>query len=282
MVPREGEGGVPSDARVIITFSESMDTGSVASALAVSSVPLDDLVLDWNSTGTRLTITPEVDFVYASGASPSSTNARSYSVGIASVATDLSGNELTLPFTSSFTTLRRITASLAPTGVAEYTPYSVTQGDGIQVCPTGTENVRVGWWVAQGSGGTWYAYVAYDARSLAAADSTVEVESAVFGTVQGAADPLFYPDGWVQLDKLEYGPLNDGVFDLDVTTSFGVLSDSASPEPEMNITTSFWLDWSGGAPQQLFRLSYAGEPDSGDYARFTCSGFALEVTYLIP
>lgn len=69
---------------------------------------------------------------------------------------------------------------------------------------------------------------------------------------------------------------------LEQLSELGPFTTSAVAEPSVDIGSAFWTSWSEGDGQLLFRMKDTGTPDQNAYANFTCTGFSLVVTYLIP
>src|SRR6478736_4332813 len=137
--------GIKSNAQITITFSEVMNSSAATQALQVGGYTASDLNTSWDAAGKVLTITPKTAFAYATGSTPAGTPATKYTVTVGTGATDLAGNALASNFSSSFTTLRRITQSIASGTSACYSDYGHAVGDGLQSCP-GTDPVWVETW----------------------------------------------------------------------------------------------------------------------------------------
>ncbi len=111
--PPDGSAGVSEDAVVVINFSESMYKVATQTAYqsSLSGLKAADVTFAWNPEGTQLTVKPNGKLRYAFGDNPATTTALRYAFELSSVATDLAGNALPA-FSSSFSTLKRIRASL--------------------------------------------------------------------------------------------------------------------------------------------------------------------------
>ncbi len=112
--PEEAASGVPAGVMVQVTFSEPMDTASVALALDASS--LGEVVLDWNAEGDSLTIIPADPLPYATGHGndPAVVTPLTFVVRIDGRATDEAGNALADGLELKFTTLRELSTTFAP------------------------------------------------------------------------------------------------------------------------------------------------------------------------
>jgi hypothetical protein len=113
-LPLDGATGVKSNSAIEIQFSEPMDTASVEAAYQSADLPPEAVTFAWNDDATWLTIVPNEDLEYASGADPAEVLAKGYVLTLASTAADPSGNTLADDATLSFTTLREITVKLLP------------------------------------------------------------------------------------------------------------------------------------------------------------------------
>lgn len=110
VTPPDLATGVTLGTPVVLTFSESMDREATLAALRFHGpgVASTSLSPNWNAQGTVLTLQPTLS--YATG-NTLQTPALTYTLDLSNTATDLAGNPIAA-FTSSFTTLRRLTLSL--------------------------------------------------------------------------------------------------------------------------------------------------------------------------
>lgn len=113
--PADGALGVRGDTNLVITFSEPMDRVTTQAAYQSADIPAAGVTFSWNSNSTVLTVDPIVDLPYAEGTAPSSP-ARQFAISITDTAEDLAGNRLLAPNAWLFSTLRRVTQSLASAG----------------------------------------------------------------------------------------------------------------------------------------------------------------------
>lgn len=126
IVPADGATGVTLDAKVVITFSEPVNE---ASAEAAFTSGLGTVNFVWNSTHTVLTATPTTLLSYATDGV-----AKSYAVQISTGVEDASGNRLSTPFSSSFTTLRQMAVKISRpvlglVSVSDYPSIEVAEAD---------------------------------------------------------------------------------------------------------------------------------------------------------
>jgi hypothetical protein len=277
--PTNNTTGVRSDAQIKITFSEVMSSSTVTQALQVGGFTANDLNTSWDAAGKVLTVTPKTAFAYATGSTPAGTSATRYTVTLGTGAKDLAGNALAGAFNSSFTTLRRITQSIASGVAAAYSTYGHAVGDGPQTCPA-NDPVWVEVWSSVASGGTYYVFIPFDTTVMGTA-STITLESATFSATQVAPTPGFYLAHEVRLKRLKYQAIDKTVLDAAVLNDFGVFSSVNVPQPTANVFASLSADLTANVRQELFRLEPTGIADSLQ-ANFTCSGFFLNVVYLRP
>src|SRR5262245_16208134 len=58
LLPADGSSGVASDARIVISFEESMDVASVEAAFRSDQLSVDQLTFTWSTDARVLTLTP--------------------------------------------------------------------------------------------------------------------------------------------------------------------------------------------------------------------------------
>jgi len=278
--PTNSATGVKSNAQIKITFSEVMNSSATTQALSVGGFAASELNTSWDTSGKVLTVTPKTAFAYATGSTPAGTPATKYTVTVGTAATDLAGNPLSSTFSSSFTTLRRITQSIASGTAATYSDYGHAVGDGPQSCP-GNDPLWVEIWTGPASGGTYYVFVPFDTSVMGAANA-ITLESATFSATQSAATGAFYSAHQVVLKRVVYQAIDKTVLSAAVIDSFGAFTSSAVAQPTMNVFADLSADITAGTRQELFRLEPTGTADGGTKANFTCSGFYLNVVYTTP
>ncbi|HEY3255080.1 MAG TPA: Ig-like domain-containing protein [Polyangiaceae bacterium] len=279
--PTNNATGVKSNASITITFSEVMNSAAATQAMQVGGFTASDLNTSWDAAGKVLTVTPKTGgFAYANGSTPAGTPATKYTVTVGTGATDLAGNPLASVFSSSFTTLRHITQSIASGTAAAYSTYGHAVGDGPVSCPT-YDPLWVDIWTNPGSGGTYYIFIPFDTSVMGSA-SSITLESASFSATQVAASGAFYTSHQVVLKRVTYQAIDKTVLDATVLDSFGVFASSAVAQPTANVFADLSADITANVRQEMFRLEPTGTADSGTMANFTCSGFYLNVVYTIP
>ncbi len=281
ITPNNDAKGVLSNAAIRLTFNEPMDQASVQSAVSISTISSSGFAMSWNGVGTQLTITPANALVYAA-VSNLSGSAQTYTVSVAASASDLEGNRMTSAFSSTFTTLRRVSQTLAPTKVAFGSTYGWGVDDSPPVeCPTASGNVTVGNHSSMAGGGDYITWVAFDLSAVGQTSQISTFESAKLLGTQGAQQGNFYPDGNVILDRCTYGAMSQA-FELPVSVNHGVFATSAASAVSKDITSGFWTSWTNGEAQRLYRLEPNEHEPSNARTSFTCDGFALELVFLAP
>jgi hypothetical protein len=279
VVPANLAAGVTSNSSIKITFSEMMNPATVASALSVSSFTSANLTLSWDATGRILTITPANGLAYATGTSPATTTATSYTVSLKATATDIAGNSLSA-FTSSFSTLRRINQTLSPTSIGSFNSYGWAIGDGPTLCPA-TDPVPLYSYVGLAISATYTAYLAFDTTPLGSPAEITAFESAALIGVQNSPKGDFYAKHRIYASKLQYHAVDRDAYSSPVTDDLGAFATSAATMASVSILGPFKTDVASGNRLQLYRLEPTGDADSTE-SYFTCAGFALKVTFLSP
>ena len=86
--PENASTGIEATAAIVIRFDTPMDQPSVEAAWQSTDLPPDQLAFAWDTTGTTLTVTPDVPLELASGSGldPSVVEARAYAYTIATTA----------------------------------------------------------------------------------------------------------------------------------------------------------------------------------------------------
>ncbi|MGC4065709.1 MAG: Ig-like domain-containing protein [Polyangiaceae bacterium] len=281
LTPANGSTGVTSSSKIVISFSEPMDTSAAGNAVSVSSISASDLTLSWSSDKKVLTVTPKNGLAYATGANLAATAAQSYTVKIGTEARDAAGNGLVATYNSAFSTLRRIKQTLTPETVATYDTYAPAVGGNIQTC-SGTSTVRLGRWSGSYSSGTYYGYVLYNLAALGSVSvATTVIEEAIFGASQRAPEGAFYPTGSILVDRLTYQAIDKTILQ-NTPTNLGTLCTSSVSQPTMSVLTAFKSDFAAGNQSLLYRVSPNTTSTLSTYGYLECGGFTLAVTFVAP
>jgi hypothetical protein len=205
--------------------------------------------------------------------------AKTFTVGIATTAKDANDNRLTAAFSSSFSTLRRITQTLAPTAVGRASSYTKLQGTGPFVCDG--DNASVGYFSTPGGAGTNYIWVEFNLDSVGEPSQVTTLESVNFLATQAAQNGSFYPNGYVKLLRDEYSDM-DGWYDAEVDRDLSTLVSDTTVAVVKSIKSNFMTDWTDHGGLQLYELNAAGSAASNNLAKFTCTGFSMELVFLTP
>ena len=267
--------GVTASQQIAITFSETMNTASVTQALSITNLPSNAFSTIWDVTGKVLTITPSAGLAYATGTTPAGTPALQYVVSITNAARDLAGNALP-SFSSSFTTLRRITQSIASGTPVLYSDYGKKLGDAPFSCSTVAG-------VAYNYMGMFYVFVPFDTTVMGSESSIVAIENETFSANQVAPYDDFYSLHSVGLKRLKYQAIDTTVLSAPVLHEFGVFASSAQSPQAMSVFI-YKNDIAAANRQHLYMLSPTGPQETeianGTQANFTCTGFLLTVVFL--
>lgn len=269
--PDTGEGGVPSDVSIVVTFDEAMDVTSTAAAF--TSTDLGEFTVSWSDDGTVLTIDPVAPLAYASGSDPADVVAAEYAFAIEGTATDVAGNPIEEALVSSFFTARRITTSLALdpalTGAVLADGSLQTGAGGDPLAGDGSDNVQ---------------RKGFAALVLDDLPTGAVIESASFDATQyltlGAP---FASLGSLGVEHIVADTLNADAFAVASLADLGVFSASATDGPRSaDITAALAADLAAGRSRTQLRLAFASATDadgSTDRTRFDAPGGS--VVYLV-
>jgi hypothetical protein len=231
----------------------------------------------WNSAATSVTITPTGGLAYATGSSPG-TAAKSYTIKVGTAARDPAGNPMIAAFTSSFTTLKRITWVVTPSLLYQ----TDTSTDPRSAC---SSTLKIGGWSAMYSGGDLFSYITFDLSGAGSPSAMYSIESATLYATQIADSGNFYSKpAHVEVWRLGYdGSMNLSVFP--VLSDVGTLASSATPAVSLDTLSSFKNDFvSNGVTQLLFKVAPIASAAwvSEQEANFNCDYFHLDMIYLMP
>lgn len=249
--PDTGEGGVPSDVSIVVTFDEAMDVTSTAAAF--TSTDLGEFTASWSDDGTVLTIDPVEPLAYASGSDPGDVVAAEYGFAIEATATDVAGNPLEAAVVSSFFTARRITTTLAVdpalTGAVLADGSLQTGAAGDPLAGDGSDNVQRKGFVA----------LVLDDLPPGAV-----IESASFDATQyltlGAP---FASLGTLGVQHIVADALDGDAFAVASLADLGVFSASATDGPRTaDITAALAADLAAGRSRAQLRLEFAVATDA--------------------
>jgi hypothetical protein len=277
--PADGATGIWAQAPIVVTFSEPVDLASARAAVSVSGLSSDDLDLRADASGTTLTLRPKDGFAYASGTDPAATRANCYTVNVGAELVDLDGTPLAAPFTSTFSTLRRISQDIADTASGDYYTYAVAFDHTVNRCSDASSTFEVGHTSSIAASGDHHGIAAFES---ALPEGAVEVESAWLTAHQAPPRGSFYDAGSVELEQIAFQAFDVTLEDAPALTDFATFSASGDvARPRHDVTTAVADGVASGTRSFMYRLSAVGGPDNA-YARFYCDAFTLDVTYLAP
>lgn len=273
--PTDGATGVRADANVVITFSEPMATAATAAAFASSD--LGDFTASWNDDGTELTIDPDAPLAYAAGVDPADVVALAHAFTLGTGATDEAGNPLGAELRASFTTLRRITVTLASdaalTGAVLSNGALHTGAGGDAVAGDGTDNL-------QRKG--FFAFHLEDVPAGAEVESATLVATQLLTLGTPFANP---PSGFgtLAIVHVEADALDAAAYGGAALDDVGVFSvDDADGERTADVAAAVADDLDAARPRSQYRLEFGVATDgdgSSDRTRFQDSG--VELVYLV-
>jgi hypothetical protein len=282
--PFNGQTGVASNAKIVLTFSEAMNQTAVRNAYSSTSLLPAQVAFSWNAAGTILTITPNNPLPYATGTTLT-TPATAFSFQISTAATDLAGNGLAAAFSSSFTTLRRITSSVAGTDVFDLldnTPNGPSGVVPIACMESLDQGNNAGRSVSPAFTSIRKLYVTL--QIPAAPAGVTAVETAVFRGVQTKTSGDPYSMSVLTADEIPF-QASPGAASNTVTPirSLGTFSTTASMvAPEVSVTPTFEQWFTPGGGTAMIRLQFGALPSVQSLAYFSCTGFLATWTYLVP
>ena len=284
VAPFNGQTGVASNAKVVVTFSEAMNQTAVRNAYSSSTLLAGQVTFGWNGAGTILTITPNNPLPYAFG-DTLTLPATAFSFQISTAATDLAGNGLAATFSSSFTTLRRITSSVSGTNVfllLDSTPNGPSEVRPIVCMESQDLGNTVGRSVSLAFTSVRKLYITL--QIPAPPPGVTAVETAVFRGLQTKVSGDPYSLSVMTADEIPFQTSPDVTSNtVAPLRSLGTFSTTASTvAPQVSVTATFaqWFPSGGGAA--MIRLQFGALPSVQALAYFSCTGFLASWTYLVP
>jgi Bacterial Ig-like domain len=281
--PPDGAKGVKDDARIVITFSETMDQAATEDALQ-RSLNFPSLTYSWNVEGTVLTIQPNDFLEYAAGDDPN-IPAITYELSLLHTAKDVAGNALEA-FSSSFSTLKVIVTSIY--GAADL-DGEVNDGGGVN----SVRNYFIVGDVGTG-GGTFRGFVSFDLTSIPAGVVADEA-NLIINKQEITGNP--YELASVSLDHVNYGAsLSGNDYDTPMLADLGVFDSSSAPVTgygSSDVTSAVNDDLAnrvdrGNRSQYRLRFPSLSNNGDSDFISFTASeGLSgqrpfLNIVYYIP
>jgi len=281
VTPSNGAAGVTATAKIVITFSEPMNTTSVTNALAVPPLATAALGQQWSSNNTVLSITPTAGFAYAIGTTAAGTTAQPFTVNIGTSAKDVAGNPLVAAYSSGFTTLKRITQTVTPDAVAHWDTYSKALSVGGPVSCSGGETIDVGFLRSPGGVSTFYGFAAWNLSGVASPITGASIESATIRASQLTPTANFYPNGSITLERLDFQSIDNTILDGVPTATLGTLSANSTAQSSLDVTAATVNDFAANQLKFLYRIAASGAPDN-EYAYFYCGQFTLRLVFVTP
>lgn len=275
--------GVRKDANIVISFSEPMDPVATQLGYQSADLPAATAVLTWDDTGSVLTVNPSAELAYATGTNPTTAPAAKYGFTVTATARDRAGNSLSAPFVAEFTTLRRITQTIA----LRATEGTTITGAGVRYdCPT---SFLVG---DDASNRPARGILSFDISTLPG--GIAEFERATFSgrTQSFGGDPIASLQALVLEHTTFAFPITASARTAAARGAIGVLTTSeALRTSTAAVTTALADDYQNRTQRgnrSQYRLAMQRETDNdgtGDAMTLHCPSATpptLEVVYLIP
>jgi hypothetical protein len=284
--PPDGATGVRDDQSIVITFSEKMDQVSTQAAYQSAGLPASEVTFDWNAEGTTLTLKPNDFLEYAAGEDPS-IEAKTYALSVTSTAKDVAGNSLT-PFSSSFSTLRVISAAIYGTASLDGEVYGGFPG--------GARSDRASIIVGHGGDTTFRGFFSFDLTGIPT--GVVANEARLIINKEGVVNNPYEKYSSILLDHVLYGEsLSGGDHDTSSLADLGIFDSASAPATGYlgsDVTSAINNDLAnrlvrGNRSQYRLRFPLeATEKGPGEYVSFTTSEGPegqrpfLNVVYYLP
>jgi hypothetical protein len=283
VTPANGAGGIAKDANIVLVFSERMDPTKTLAAYSSTDLSAANVAFTWSADGTTLTIDPRTDLTYASDSVPAAAAAKNYAFTIAATAADVAGNALATPFTSRFSTLRRVTHLL---NAHSQVIRKETAGTTVAPCDA---NMIVGALAGAWVGGL----VDFDLSVLPPDLRSFESAKLEVRQHPGSGEPYGSAKlGEVVCDHTVFNPSSGATLDGAAVRRVGTLAVAPNDGPKLlEVVSAVREDYQQRAARlsrSQFRIAFTQQnPDyraSLTYAIFDCSPATptLALTYLVP
>jgi len=281
--PNDDASGVAADAVVTVTFSEPMDIGSVQDAYSSTDLPASSVTFTWSAGDTVLQIAPNQPLTLAAGTDPGAVTPRSYSFEISAAAQDPAGDALPR-FSSSFTTLRRITQTLL--ALEDRTLTGNWRSDDIRGNNSCEELESTAYTTCIGDSSNdnaiYRGFVTFDLpaqiQDVTAAQLGMEIH-----TIRGTP---FAALGTLLAERVSFDSINLIAFDSAALGSPINVSTSASEGAQLSVSVlSSVQDDLAVRQRSQFRFRFSDLTDSnlaGDLIETSSNTQTLELTYLTP
>ena len=274
--PANQEAAVAPDAVIVIEFSEAMDQASVEAAW-ISAELGSDVAFAWDGAGEVLTITPdELPVAEADGLDPSAVDPAIVSFGIGAAAIDLAGTPLEGALESSFSTVRRLRATVGHENLltdSRTSSNSAPAGAGVMYAGDTNADLQV------------KAVMTFALPELPAGAALESAALEIEHTgVSGTPYDDFGPLGAVHVT---FAALADAYAAAPLASLGEVSTDGADGARSLDVTARVADDLAnrevrGGRSQYRFEFA-TGTDDSGTYdsAQFSKESLALRLTLLV-
>jgi hypothetical protein len=281
--PSNNSKGVLADAVIQITFSEPMNTTATQNAYQSSSdgIKPAQVQFDWNSASTVLTITPNGLLALATGTDPAAVVANDFAFQMSSTAISQKGVALA-PFSSSFTTQRRITQNLP---VLSALTGDVRSDQAVNQCANGFPCAGDSGAVANAQ---FKGFISFNIANLPT--DIQEFETANLNLGQTAVGGAPYSGfGSLVVNHVNFATLNFALaFHATSLQALGTLSNDANLEVKtLGVLTALKDDYSKRSTRgnrTQYRLAFVNATDSDnalDAATFGGPN-SLNTSYLLP
>jgi hypothetical protein len=279
--PAMGDKGVTHDAKIRITFSESMNETSVTKAFHSDDLP--SYKVSWENHDTVLVLDPGGQLEYGVVQKPDQ-QGKTYAFTLAGTATDVAGNPIGVDTVVSFATMRDIHQQLEVQ--SGYARRFILPGKAFvfSACNSPSDYLFAG--DNSADSGLGFA-IAFDLSTVPAgviAWTSAELAGAVFPTsglnpYTRLGDLLAHSESVSSLDKLAFGTpttsqviahsVNDNVFKLDVLAS--VQSDYEHRVDQDNLSST------------LVQFESVTDGDAtSEQVSMLCGGLTLALEYTAP
>jgi hypothetical protein len=281
--PADGARGVASDARIEVSFSESMDTDATQAAYASVDLPSDSVSFSWQNRDTLLVIQPREPMPIASGTDAAEVSAKEYSFALSTRATDLAGNAL-VPLSVSFSVARQISQTLG--ALTDRTLTGSWREDGLYGvldCSVEQATVCVGESTSLGEP-VYRGFLTFDLSALPT-DRLAIIAAELSITVSIALGEPFATMGALELEKVSFDEIGATAYEQAAETSLGVLSTGATAGDTLSadVLAAVQADAAAGRRSQ-YRLGFVGGSDAditADVLVCELSSAHLKVSYTL-
>lgn len=283
-LPANNATGVVAATTIVITFSEPMNKLVTQSAYQSASPRLTPPVVQftWDTTGTVMTVTPNIALAVASGSNPDPavTVANTFSYQITNVATDLAGNAL-ITASSTFKTQRRITQNLPV--LAPLTGEVRADGSTNACSPICVGDS------ATAANAQYKGFLSFDMTNVPAGVQSFDLANLSADQTGASNNPYGTLGGTITLDHVNFATLDlVSAFNIGTLRTLGALSTTATVETKtLSVLPAVQDDYTqrtirGNRTQ--YRLTFGIPASFNDVsdAAFISTTPVLNVRYFLP